>query len=82
MSDQSLQAGDVVCLKSGTVPMTMQEPYRDTKGVLHAFCDWHEGTTPMGRAYPLSALVKCEPSGDHPEPLPQNPVGFTPPEPS
>lgn len=80
MNEQNLQAGDVVCLKSGSDPMTMREPYRDTSGVLHAFCDWHEGTTPMGRVYPLSALVKYEPSGDRPKPPPQNPIGFTPPE--
>lgn len=82
MNDDDLHAGDVVQLRSGGVPMTMREPYMDRHGIRHAQCDWHDGTTPKGSVYPLSALVRYKPSEDHPEPPPQNPVGFAPPEPS
>jgi uncharacterized protein YodC (DUF2158 family) len=75
-----LQVGDVVRLKSGGALMTMREPFMDRHGVLQAWCDWHNGTTPMGRMYPLSALVKYVPSEASPEPPPQVQTGFAVPE--
>lgn len=53
-----ITAGDVVQLKSGGPKMTVSHVGRAHLGgdVLHAWCDWFEGTKKMEANFPLTSL--------------------------
>ena len=56
MTNEQIQVGDLVELKSGGPDMTVEKIYEGANGEQRAACQWFDGVKPMSGAFPLTSL--------------------------